>query len=101
PSEPSLHLSLPTRRSSDLSVKRPRECYASVTGLCVSHASMFVRAVGASPTTHRDTPTTETWLVAYCLATFHPSQVPSPRRGGGSDRKSTRLNSSHVSISYA
>src|SRR6266511_5757026 len=28
-------------------------------------------------------------------------RVQEPRRGGGGDRKSTRLNSSHVKISYA
>src|SRR5699024_11219118 len=30
-----------------------------------------------------------------------PAGPSLPRRGGGRDRKSTRLNSSHVSISYA
>src|SRR5690242_21552782 len=45
---------------------------------------------------------------ASCSVTLNPSRVPNPRttsfstsRYGLKDRKSTRLNSSHMSISYA
>src|SRR5690625_7079144 len=58
------------------------------------------------PTTRRGTPSSPVWLDQLdprCLSQFNdgfatPTMVP-PRPGR--DRKSTRLNSSHVAISYA
>src|SRR5699024_12552966 len=79
--------SFPTRRSSDLSVVWITES-SSVTFI-----PRFLH-VARSGRSHRD----------FLLETAHRGTPESGRGrivGGQQDRKSTRLNSSHVSISYA
>src|SRR5699024_11272837 len=44
---------------------------------------------------------TEATEAQYCPGSSHTPSLPSASRRTPSDRKSTRLNSSHVSISYA
>src|SRR5690606_40791604 len=85
---PDLH-SFPTRRSSDLSGS-PLENIARQSGLppgaCPPKA---VRTLAFSRATSFGVQPQRTSLA-------HPATTP-----GGTDRKSTRLNSSHVKISYA
>src|SRR6266496_5638365 len=69
--------------------------------------------VGAGATWHRGTVTASAWAAARLSAAYGSKGAASgflqvfvsPRTaleaGGGRDRKSTRLNSSHVEISYA
>src|SRR3989442_5069447 len=42
----------------------------------------------------------KTGIICLARATVHPAFASTRRRDGRSDRKSTRLNSSHVRISY-
>src|SRR5699024_11871874 len=78
--------SFPTRRSSDLLLKRGG---ASTTLTTASPACQL-------PTPYA-TPTTRGSSSSY----VKPKDLTRGRRPTSSDRKSTRLNSSHVSISYA
>src|SRR5690606_42089519 len=73
--------SFPTRRSSDLGLRRRYQSHWRSVDLGSTHApgALQNRADGA----HRDRACEEAFAVA------------------GGDRKSTRLNSSHVKISYA
>src|SRR5690606_41547182 len=92
--------SLPTRRSSDLAVRRRgkgrRMDVVGVEGEAAAGSAGGVRAVPAGP-------------VGECEREPHPSDslrtfgavVQALREHAGLDRKSTRLNSSHVKISYA
>src|SRR5207249_11611943 len=92
--------SLPTRRSSDLS-----HAYfpTSLTNLHSPHSRVFI-----SPPTFSTS--VSTWFTASPIGTtIRPPSASYWKSGGGTagppavtrDRKSTRLNSSHVSTSYA
>src|SRR5699024_12449233 len=72
--------SFPTRRSSDLSQVRLAETYAANSRPATTRASGAVAALVSSG----------------CSRPRSPAKPQHPQ-----DRKSTRLNSSHVSISYA
>src|SRR5207249_6814400 len=85
------HHSFPTRRSSDLrrrrrSSARLRKCWCGVGAAKWKRARSQVRS--AAGRLRRKTP-------------LSPRAFSPTRRSGRRDRKSTRLNSSHVSISYA
>src|SRR5205814_10643077 len=89
-SGPPRHLhSFPTRRSSDLSV-----CSVIATACCArSNASPWLPAAArtfALTPRHR-----------YCAPRSSVVAAPSLTDAHASDRKSTRLNSSHLGISYA
>src|SRR5699024_11823257 len=73
--------SFPTRRSSDLAGR--------------SRQLALLRLIGASPARLRRAASAEGLLISI------PSAEAARRSRAGEDRKSTRLNSSHVSISYA
>src|SRR5690606_41790265 len=73
-------LSFPTRRSSDL------------LGVVEQDVGGHERRVGEEPGRH------ELAALGLLLELRHPAQLAEGRRA---DRKSTRLNSSHVKISYA
>src|SRR5690606_41474437 len=76
-----LHLpSFPTRRSSDLSPC----CRSAATSTCPAWRRRSPRTAGSSTRTRA-------W----------PRRAWARSSGSSSDRKSTRLNSSHVKISYA
>src|SRR5690606_41305754 len=81
--------SFPTRRSSDLQLTRHPEGL----GFAVNDGSM--RDLGAlAMLTHRD-------LDIAADGSFRLTLDDTPAAGRRKDRKSTRLNSSHVKISYA
>src|SRR5207253_6209195 len=71
-------LSFPTRRSSDLARIRDRSQHLGGCGFCIGR-----------------------WNDALVLIEAAPSIEPVPVFDRVKDRKSTRLNSSHVAISYA
>src|SRR5699024_12578865 len=82
--DPGVCLSFPTRRSSDLGVVVAREQALDVTAVQHRGEHAGVERAGA------------------LLLVPHPFEgVPLEGAGVVRDRKSTRLNSSHVSISYA
>src|SRR5690606_41594643 len=93
---PDLH-SFPTRRSSDLSNRNRLRSFWSEPINCFSRDSWAFRL-----------PLSRIILI-FCsnlalASIFSPLLRPQPvfcRRGKATDRKSTRLNSSHVKISYA
>src|SRR5699024_12814790 len=94
PCLPSL-LTLPTRRSSDLKDdqdENDRETSASSSSSRPSPAKAASRKYGASPSSAGAAPS---WTPSAGAAESGPAGTSSV------DRKSTRLNSSHVSISYA
>src|SRR5690606_42093265 len=89
----------PTRRSSDL-------------GLCGSSATRQVTDRWATVSTPTPTPQGKVWrkqrpsslvsvAVPEVIFTTPPPSSPAHPALPGEDRKSTRLNSSHVKISYA
>src|SRR5207245_9018725 len=87
--------SFPTRRSSDLGVvvvpadNVTRQRFEAVAGQCAAIAAQTSRAGGNGPSTHVRNP----------AATLLDQVLGGD--GANLDRKSTRLNSSHGSISYA
>src|SRR5699024_11575945 len=87
---PALH-SFPTRRSSDLAPADPRHPGSLLPTSAGSRARAVVRQGNQAPA---HVGTTRALTVALRPAHCVHSRLPE-------DRKSTRLNSSHVSISYA
>src|SRR3546814_18405106 len=77
--------SFPTRRSSDLSQHRspPQQRSASAAGIC-----RFLRRNAPSILSSRK-------RGGICSVSFSPSHSCRSVKGSGTDRKSTRLNSSH------
>src|SRR5690606_41889230 len=70
------------------------------------HDALPICATGAGPTSSR--PSRGAWVMSLpcspapsARTSRTPSSTPPIKRGIGRDRKSTRLNSSHVKISYA
>src|SRR5699024_11466316 len=86
--------SFPTRRSSDLFI---------LYGAIEAGGTKFVCAVGNSPLDIKEQATfpTETPEKTFQNVLNFFQSFTLDALGVGSDRKSTRLNSSHVSISYA
>src|SRR5699024_11990713 len=87
----------PTRRSSDLHLKIK---LASKQGVClpscVSSCATVLRAAAITSPRRSQQPK----RLNHCKRPFPSRPLISPKRTPA-DRKSTRLNSSHVSISYA
>src|SRR5207253_11499075 len=81
--------SFPTRRSSDLALGVPRPWPPAFSGL--RSPPRVLRPVPSPPRLPQGT---------FSPRTRGPSPGP-PRPSESEDRKSTRLNSSHVAISYA
>src|SRR5699024_12863561 len=80
--------SFPTRRSSDLEGLEADDLLGTISHMC-EEKGMDVSIISGD----RDT---------LQLATEHVKiRIPKTKQGRTEDRKSTRLNSSHVSISYA
>src|SRR5207248_8948057 len=92
--------SFPTRRSSDLLVSF---VLFFVCGTIRTHRqigySPYINLCGRHATARQDYPESERKAFTFCLSR-HPADR-GPRTKNGRDRKSTRLNSSHRTISYA
>src|SRR5690606_40937504 len=87
--------SFPTRRSSDLHVEEPRA--EPLAGLALED-----EPAGRAGRRHLEPATEEPTAAAHRTATHQPPAQHRRALGRpGQDRKSTRLNSSHVKISYA
>src|SRR5207249_6645452 len=93
---PTLPLSLPTRRSSDLP---PDGVTLNTTGALVPRARVHVLVRVNGPNTLLSPAVNVVVTVMVDIPPQHAGQRC--RRCHRLDRKSTRLNSSHVSISYA
>src|SRR5205814_9935848 len=100
PSDGQEHPSLPTRRSSDLSAQAP--CRR------IPHRSRAQRRLctqepSSVETCRRANVESRAGSTASRLQSSESAPPPDSRLqpGGGADRKSTRLNSSHLGTSYA
>src|SRR5690606_41051383 len=97
---PHLH-SFPTRRSSDLAPKARRKYFslsADVRALSASKSRHLSRISGSVSLSRSSSPL----LIAPTglSRSWHSLEQSSAARSTPEDRKSTRLNSSHVTISY-
>src|SRR5207248_8462003 len=97
---PHLH-SFPTRRSSDLG--DPTIAYAMAylgSGVAMAtYCGGLVADLVAGKDVPRDTPLTGAGLPRYPLPALRPAYLAGAALAAGRDRKSTRLNSSHRTIS--
>src|SRR5699024_12116831 len=85
---------LPTRRSSDLAPKPPQQTTSD------NKHQQQRRKVAVLPRQLGHIPRALLWVKVHAVHACNPRQGDK-NRGDNGDRKSTRLNSSHVSISYA
>src|SRR5207253_4044270 len=84
--------SFPTRRSSDLATSR-----CSLSSTASSNTTDSARAPRPGPASSRARPPPDTHPVNF----VDEARMRIVAGDGGEDRKSTRLNSSHVATSYA
>src|SRR5690606_42035185 len=101
PASPAVLHSFPTRRSSDLTLGRRDGVHAAVVGL--DGQRVLVAVVDLFGVHERDDGHVGPRVLERTVVP--PAAVAEPVARGvdgeGGDRKSTRLNSSHVKISYA
>src|SRR5690606_41653296 len=86
----------PTRRASDLGARVPVTSPSSVLGVSHSGQHLTGRRASRPALLYADSGIGPVRGLSLCLMTLGLSE-----RGSTLDRKSTRLNSSHVKISYA